>query len=348
MVHAPDRGMCEQLVNIANPENGLFGVIAIHVARNGLSAGGCRFWSYPNHASMVEDAIRLARGMSYKNALAGLPFGGGKAVLNVPSGRFNREAMFQAFGDAVAALGGRYVTAEDVGTTIVDMRAVRSRTRYVAGLDAKPGEAGGDPSPWTALGVFESMKAAAHWAGFPLHGATVAVQGVGNVGARLCQLLHDHGANLAVADIDPQRTLEMVSRYGARSVAIEEIAGIEADVFAPCALGGGINDQSIPLLKAKLICGGANNQLLSERHGDDLRQRGIVYAPDYVVNAGGIINVIAEHLGEGTQSVESRIRQIAPRLISILDDAAARGAPTSAVADDMARTIIANDCVVAA
>jgi leucine dehydrogenase len=326
---------------VDDPQTGLVAVIAVHSAALGPAAGGCRFWRYPDKDRMIADAARLAKGMSYKNALAGLPFGGGKAVIQRPDGEFDRAALFAAFGDAVAALGGAYITAEDVGTSIADMQAIRSRTRFVAGLESAAGIAGGDPSPWTALGIFEGMMAAAGMRGISLCGATVAVQGVGNVGGRLCRLLAEEGAALIVADIDEVRAATVARELGGRQVGIDEILEAEAEILAPCALGGALNDRTIPRLRAEVICGGANNQLEQERHGELLRERGCLYAPDYVVNAGGIINVSAEYLGESCREVEGRVRQIAPRLLQILRRAEETGLPSNRVADDLAQEVIA-------
>lgn len=331
----------ERLHVVDDPQTGLVAVIAVHSTALGPAAGGCRFWSYPDKNRMIHDATRLAQGMSYKNALADLPFGGGKAVIQRPETEFDRAALFAAFGDAVEALGGTYITAEDVGTTVADMRAIRSRTRFVAGLDSADGIAGGDPSPWTALGVFESMKAAAGMRGIALRGATVAVQGVGNVGGRLCKLLAQEGAALIVADIDEARAARAAQELGGRHVGIDEIMEAEAEILAPCALGGSLNDQTIPRLHAEVICGGANNQLEHARHGELLRERGCLYAPDYVVNAGGIINVSAEYLGESAEQVEGRVRHIAPRLVKILRRAEEQGLASNRVADDLAREVIA-------
>lgn len=333
----------EELRVIDDARTGTVGIIAIHSTALGPAAGGCRLWHYDGLAEVTADAVRLARGMSYKNAMAGLPFGGGKAVLQRPNGAFDRAALFRVFADAVADLGGRYITAEDVGTCVADMRLVRERTPYVAGLDAKPGRAGGDPSPWTALGVFESMKAAAQFGfGCGLDRLTVAVQGVGNVGAALCRLLRDAGARLIVADVDRARVEALAREVGAELVGSDEILGVQADVLAPCALGAVLNQRTIPLLRAKLVCGAANNQLATEADGEALRERGILYAPDYVVNAGGIINVAAEYLGETSAQVEQRVHQIAGRLLTVLRQATAEQRPPSVVADEMAFQIIAS------
>jgi leucine dehydrogenase len=249
----------ERLQVIKDADTGLTGVIAIHSTALGPAAGGCRFLTYAEPDKLITDAVRLARGMSYKNALAGLSFGGGKAALQRPAGDFDRTACFEAFGRTVEAPSGLYVTAEDVGTFVGDMQAVRSQTRFVAGLKPMNGSAGGDPSPWTALGVFESMKAAASMLKIPLGGATVAVQGTGNVGSGLCRLLAGEGARLIVADVNEARAGKVAAQFGARQVGVDEILEVSADVLAPCALGSVLDAHSIPRINATLICGGANN-----------------------------------------------------------------------------------------
>lgn len=337
----PNTEAHEQVHIIDDASTGLRGMIAIHSTTLGPAAGGCRLWRYENAQAMERDALRLSRGMSYKNAMAGLPFGGGKAVLQLPAEPFDRDALFAALGNAVEALDGRYITAEDVGTTLEDMKVVSERTRFVAGLKARRGKAGGDPSPWTALGVFEAMKVASSVAlGADLEGLTVAVQGTGNVGASLCRMLANAGVKLVIADIDRRRVALLERVHGARVVPVDEIASVQADIFAPCALGGVLNAKSIPQLKARLVCGGANNQLATEADGDALTARGIAYAPDYVVNAGGIINVTAEYLGETTQQVEARVHCIAGRLDTVLKLAAVEKVSSARVADRLAQQII--------
>jgi leucine dehydrogenase len=340
--HIIGRNDLQQSLHIINDEQSdLSGVIAIHSAALGPAAGGCRFWHYASNEEMTRDAVRLARGMSYKNALAGLPFGGGKAVLRRPTGAVDRAAIFRIFGEAVAALNGRYITAEDVGTSIEDMKVVRQQTPFVAGLEPKPGKAGGDPSPWTALGIFQSMQAAAHFTyGSDMAGLTVAVQGVGNVGANLCSLIKQAGGKLIIADVDRHRVDLLAAELDAKVVSADDILKVEADIFAPCALGAVLNERTIPNLKARIICGGANNQLATDEDGEALRKRGIVYAPDYLVNAGGIINVTAEYLGETTEHVRQRVGQIAHRLTTILAAADRDQKPTHKVADEAAEQII--------
>jgi leucine dehydrogenase len=334
--------LVEDLHLVDDSASGAFGVIALHSTALGPAAGGCRFWSYASRDAMITDAMRLARGMSYKNAIAGLPFGGGKAVLQRPAGPFDRKRLFQAFGKVVAELGGRYVTAEDVGTTVADMEIVSGWTRHVAGLAARPGNAGGDPSPWTALGVFKSMQEASRIAlGSDVRGLTVTVQGVGNVGARLCGLLAEAGARLIVSDMDEARAAAVAAQYGARLVSSDAVLAADADILAPCALGAVLNMISIPALKVGLVCGAANNRLATDADGDALRERGIAYAPDYVVNAGSIINVAAEYLGETPSDVTRRIDTIAGRVSQIMRRAADEGRSAQLVADEMARSLIA-------
>ncbi|MEE4453341.1 Leu/Phe/Val dehydrogenase [Novosphingobium resinovorum] len=330
-----------EYIRLSDEAAGLDGVIAIHSTARGPAAGGCRLWTYDDPGAAMTDAFRLAEGMSYKNAMAGLPFGGGKAVLRRPPGAFDRRALFEAFGRAVEKLDGRYVTAEDVGTGVSDMECVARHTRHVAGRTALPGLAGGDPSPWTALGVFEAMKAAVEFRySSGLAGLRVAVSGVGNVGAGLARLAHGAGARLVVADIDPLRCARLAEELGAEVVGIEAIAGVEAEVFAPCALGGALDEATVLALQARVVCGAANNQLASPDMADLLVERGIAYAPDYVVNAGGIINVAAEYLGESEGEVKGRVMEIGPRTRTILDAAGRDGLPPPVVADRMAEELM--------
>ncbi|MFN3817648.1 Leu/Phe/Val dehydrogenase [Blastomonas sp.] len=330
-------------VRLHDPASGLDGYIALHETDLGPAAGGCRLWSYADGDAAQADAVRLARGMTYKNALAGLPFSGGKAVLRRPEKDFDRTALFQAFGRAVAQLDGRYVTAEDVGTSVADMQVVASMSRHVAGLPPEAGCAGGDPSPWTALGVFESMQVGvAQVLGRSLEGVTVAVQGVGNVGADLCRRLQGAGARLVIADTDAARCFALAKEVGASVVGVDQIASVEADVFAPCALGGALDHEVAKNLKARLVCGAANNQLATPDVAALLLDRGIVYLPDYVVNAGGIISVSAEYLGEDAGHVGQRVAAIAPRVAALLARATAENRSPAEVADEMAEQVIAN------
>jgi leucine dehydrogenase len=289
----------------------------------------------------VGDALRLSRGMSYKNAMAGLPLGGGKSVIMRPEGPFDRAALFRAFGDAVESLHGRYLTAEDVGTSIPDMEMVHSRTRYVAGLSARPGRAGGDPSPWTAMGVFLSLRhAVERQLGRGLDGTTVAIQGVGHVGLGLARLLHREGARLVVADADSDRARGVAAELGAALVDPSAILAADVDVVAPCALGAVLDERSIAAMKAKIVCGAANNQLATEADGEALRLRGILYAPDYVVNSGGIISACAEFLNEDVAKVEQRVARIPLRLACVFDRAENKKVSPATIADEMACEII--------
>jgi leucine dehydrogenase len=276
--------------------------------------------------------------MSYKNALAELPFGGGKSVIIPPAGAFERRALFEAFGRAVESLGGRYITAEDVGSNVADMQAVATQTRHVGGLPPQDGRAGGDPSPWTALGVFLSIEAALAWrTGRTLAGAKVTVQGAGAVGADLCRRLAEAGAAVTLADVDAGRALAVAERNGAYVVDPRDIHRVAADVFAPCALGAGLNALTLGDIAAPIICGAANNQLADAAIGEALSRRGKLYCPDYVVNAGGIIAVHGEGAALALADVATKIAAIPGRLVDILKRAERSGLAPEAVADRTAR-----------
>lgn len=334
----------EEVVRLDDPQAGLSGVIVIHSTRLGPAAGGCRFLDYPSDAAALADALRLAEGMSYKNALAGLPLGGGKAVLRRPPGDFDRAALFRAFGRAVASLGGRYVTAEDIGTRVDDMERVAESAAHVAGLPARPGIPGGDPSPWTALGVLKAMEVAV-WRklGTGLADVRVAVQGLGQVGFALCELLHRSGAELVVAEPRSAVAARAANLFGAEVMSSRALLEARVDVFAPCALGAILDAQSVRRLRAKVVCGAANNQLAAPAEGVALVERGILYAPDYLVNAGGIINVAAEHLGWEAEAARTRVERIGDRLSEVLDFADANHMAPHAAADSLARAIIAGE-----
>jgi leucine dehydrogenase len=327
----------EQVVMLDEPEKGLRGLICIHSTALGPAMGGCRQAAYPTSAAALSDALRLSRGMSYKNAMAGLPAGGGKAVLYNAEPHASRETRWLAFAEAVESLRGRYITAEDVGTSIADMEIVSRRTRFVAGLPSRAGKAGGDPSIWTALGVFTAMEACL---GRPMSTARIAVQGLGAVGYKLCERLHRAGARLVVSDVDQNLTARAMREFGAESVAPDRIHAASADVFSPNALGSILNEQTIPELGAPTVCGGANNQLESPQSGRSLLERGVTYAPDYVVNAGGIINVVAEFRGEAASRVEDQVRAIGPRVHNLLARAKAEGRPPGDFADEIARGLM--------
>jgi leucine dehydrogenase len=330
----------ERVVFGYDEATGLRSVIAIHSTTLGPAAGGCRMWPYATTSDAVTDVLRLSRGMSYKNAMAGLPFGGGKAVIIGDSRKAKTPELFQAYGRFVESLGGRYVTAEDVGTTTADMEHVARVTGFVSGLGRKPGEAGGDPAPKTALGVFLALKAAARFklGRSDLQGLRVGVQGVGGVGYHLCQLLAPEGVKLRVADVRAAAALRVSEEFGAVVVPPEAVLSEEVDILAPCALGAVLNAQSIPLIRARVIAGAANNQLAEEKDGTALQLAGVLYAPDYVVNAGGIISVAREYRGGATEAqVTTEIHAIPARLTEIFERARREGRPTNIVADQMAR-----------
>ena len=339
---APDFDAHEAVHFAHDPETGLNAVIAIHSTYLGPAAGGARWWSYADDAAALTDALRLSRGMSYKNAMAGLPMGGGKAVL-LKGAAPKTEALLEAFGRTIDSLGGRYVTAEDVGMSDADMTVIARATRHVSGLPVAGGAAGGNPGPSTAEGVFVGMRAAVAFAlgRHDFNGVHVAIQGLGSVGGALAEKLAVAGARLTLADIDAARAQAYAARLGATAVPVAEIARVSADVFSPNALGAGLDAATIAGLNVAVVAGAANNQLATPEDGARLAARGILYAPDYVINAGGIINVVAEYLGQGdAASVAQAIARIEGRLADIFGEAARTGLPTDAVADAMARQAI--------
>src|SRR3954454_10108134 len=273
-------------------------IVAIHDSRLGPALGGCRFIEYDTDEAAYIDALRLARGMTYKAAITGLGHGGGKSVIIKPKRHFDRSALFTAFGKFIENLRGHYITAEDSGTGLEDMEIIRTQTKHVTGIDPSHGGSG-DPSPFTALGVRRGIEACVKFklGRNSLEGVHVAVQGVGHVGYFLCKELHAAGAKLTVADVDKLKAERAQREFGASTTNIEDIAKVQCDVFAPCALGAGLNDTTIPDLHAPIVAGAANNQLLEPRHGDDLHARGILYAPDYAINAGALVNVAQEVKG---------------------------------------------------
>lgn len=324
----------EQVVVCSDPTAGYRGIIAIHSTTLGPALGGTRFWKYANDDEAVIDALRLSRGMTYKNAVAGLNLGGGKAVIIGDNKTKSREMIFRAHGRFVESLGGRYVTAEDVGTSPADMDFVQMETEYVAGLAGRSG----DPSPVTAHGVFRTIEASAQflWGSDDLTSRTVSLQGCGHVGYYLAKELSQAGAKLIVTDIDAERVRRVVSEFGATAVKPDEIYGVEADVFAPCALGAIINDKTIPQLRVEVVAGGANNQLAEPRHGDQLEERGILYAPDYVANAGGVINVYSELAGWDSSRSLRKADEIYDTILGVFEIAKQDGVPTYQAADRLA------------
>ncbi|MGV3487703.1 MAG: Leu/Phe/Val dehydrogenase [Tuberibacillus sp.] len=333
----------EQLVVCQDKESGLKAFICIHDTTLGPALGGLRMWTYESEEAAIEDALRLARGMTYKNAAAGLNLGGGKTVIMGDPRKDKNEAMFRALGRFIQGLNGRYITAEDVGTTVEDMDIIHEETDYVTGISTAFGSSG-NPSPVTAYGVYKGMKAAAKVAfgSDSLEGKTVAVQGVGNVAYALCEYLHKEGANLILTDINEEALNRAVNAFGAKAVAPNDIYGVDCDIFAPCALGAIINDETIPLLKAKVIAGSANNQLRDERHGDIIHEKGIIYAPDYVINAGGVINVADELVGYNRERALKKVEGLYDNLMKIFAISEQEGIPTYKAADRMAEQRIAS------
>ena len=319
--------------------SGLRAVIAIHSSALGPAAGGCRMWKYGSGDEMLQDVLRLSQGMSYKNAMADIPLGGGKAVIWGDARSDKSPELFRAFGRAVESLHGQYYTAEDVGIDVADMQIVREETAYVAGLDEGVA-ASGDPSPITARGVFLGIRETAKRAfgTDDLSNRTIAVQGVGSVGGHVCQYLAEAGAKLIVTDIDADALAVVSARDGATIVAPDEIYDVDADIFAPCALGAVVNDDTLRRFKVKAIAGAANNQLIVPEMGEFLRRAGILYAPDYVINGGGIINVAAEISGTYSRTwVDQKLDTLMHTLGEVLDEALSSETPTTEVADTIAR-----------
>ena len=329
----------EQVVMCSDPSIGYRGILAVHSTRLGPALGGTRFWQYETDEEAIIDALRLSRGMTYKNAVAGLHLGGGKSIIIGDNKTKDRESIFRAHGRFVETLGGRYITAEDVGTSTQDMAFVHMETGHVAGLAGKSG----DPSPVTAHGVFRAVQASTcqKWGSDSLAGKTVAIQGCGSVGSYLAKELHEAGAKLIVSDIDSAKAARVSKLTGAEIVEGDAIFTTDADIFSPCALGGIINDTTIPKLKVQIVAGGANNQLLEERHGDELGRRGILYAPDYVANSGGVINVYGEIAGWDAQRALDKADDIYDTILKVFDIAEAQHIPTYVAADRLAEQRLA-------
>ncbi|MGH8187453.1 MAG: Leu/Phe/Val dehydrogenase, partial [Steroidobacteraceae bacterium] len=333
----------ERVAFADDAKSGLRAIIALHSTRRGPGAGGARFWQYASSDEALTDALRLSRGMSYKNAMAALPFGGGKAVVLVDPEQKKSPQLLQALGRFVESLHGRYITAEDVGATVADMEIVATQTSYVSGLPRTAVDADGNPAPKTAFGVHVSIKAAVEFklGRQQLDGVTVAVQGLGGVGYALCRLLAAEGAKLRVADVRPEVVQRACGEFGAVASQPDAILFERVDVLAPCALGAVFDSTTIPRLQASIIAGAANNQLATAQDGARLHAAGILYAPDYVVNAGGIISVGREYLGGATaESIEAEIKKIPQRLRTIFERSQAENRPTSDIADEWARRLI--------
>jgi leucine dehydrogenase len=330
----PDFDGHEQVVFSQNDRHGLRSIIAIHDTTLGPALGGCRIWKYETEADALSDVLRLSRGMSYKAALAGLPLGGGKSVILADSRSEKTPAMMRAMGRAVERLGGRYIIAEDVGAEVADMDEIARETRHVSGVSGGVG----DPSPWTAEGVFMSLQAAVrHRLERDLAGMRVSVKGLGHVGSHLCRMLAGAGAELLVSDIRDEAVRRIVTAHGATAVPVEGAHGVEADVFAPCALGAGLNETTIPEIRALVVCGAANNQLAVA--GDDTRlaERGILYAPDYLVNAGGLISVARPSTGLSDAEAKAKLLRIPETLLHVFELAGNEGIAPGAAADRLAQ-----------
>jgi leucine dehydrogenase len=339
----PDFDAHEEVHFLTDEKCGLKAIIAVHSTHLGPAAGGARFWHYAKDDDALTDALRLSRGMSYKNAMAGLPLGGGKSVILANADRTKTPELLHAFGKAVDRLGGRYITAEDVGINVSDMIEVARSTQYVAGLPNSSGDVGGDPGPHTALGVFLGIKAAVKRAlgKDSLKGLHIAMQGAGSVATGVALHACAEGAKLSIADIDAAKAKKLADRAGGEVVSPDDILTLDADVLSPCALGAILNDKSIGELRVPIVAGAANNQLATDEDGQRLQARGILYAPDYVINAGGIINVCTEYLGDGDASlVRERIQGIPVRLEEIWTESKQSGRDPAAVADAMAQRLI--------
>jgi len=338
----------EQVVFCRDPESGLKAIIAVHNRNLGPALGGCRMWPYASEEEAISDALRLSRGMTYKSALAGLALGGGKSVILGNPRTEKTEALLKAMGRFVDSLGGRYIAAEDSGTSVADIKVIGTQTRFVSGIadkeggvDAKGGEhapRSGDPSPATAYGTYCGIQAAVRFAlnRHDLDGVKVAIQGVGNVGFDLARRLRGAGAKLWITDIYGESLHKAAQELGATAVGADEIYGLDVDVFAPCALGAILNDRTIPQLKARIVAGAANNQLAEARHGVELMRRGILYAPDYAINAGGIIDVFHERQGYDPERVRQHIEGIGQTLATIFERARHEEKPTAEIADALA------------
>ena len=331
----------EQVVFVSDDKSGLKAIIAVHNSNLGPALGGCRMWPYASEEEAVRDVLRLSRGMTYKSAMANLKLGGGKSVIIGNPRTQKTPELLAAFARALEQLNGRYIAAEDSGTSVADMKYMTQFTQHVAGIHDKPSDEGtrsGDPSPATAYGTFIGIKAAVKekLGRDSLEGLRVAVQGVGNVGFDLARQLKAAGVQLWVTDIHREPLLQAGKELGATVVAPDEIFGLDVDVFAPCALGAILNDSTIPQLKAKVVAGASNNQLAEPRHGVELMKRGILYAPDYVINAGGIIDVYHERIGFDRAALLKHIEGIHDNLMEVFERACKEERPTGEVADAIA------------
>ena len=320
-----------------DPRTGLQAIIAVHNTHLGPALGGCRYLLYPDTASAVADAARLARGMSYKAALAGLPFGGGKAVLIRPAHVPNRAALFEAFGGFIETLKGGYITAVDSGTSAADMDCIAQRTQHVTSTSRA-----GDPSPHTAMGVFAGIRASAmaRLGSDDLQGLRIAVQGLGHVGYALAEQLVAAGAELLVSDLDAGRLQLAVQQLAVQPVRSEALASSPCDIFVPCGLGGVLNQQTVAQLRCAVVAGAANNQLASPEIAELLEARGILYAPDYVINSGGLIYVARTHQGASSTEITTHLAQIGQRLTEVYAHAQAENRSPARIADQLAERLL--------
>ena len=327
----------EQIVFCHNKDVGLKAIIAIHNTVLGPALGGTRMWPYASEQEALNDVLRLSRGMTYKNAVAGLNLGGGKAVIIGDPASDKSEGLFRAFGQFVESLAGRYITAEDVGIDVNDMELVYRETQYVTGVHQVHGGSG-DPSPFTDYGTMQGLLAALNrkFGNEEVGSYSYAVQGLGHVGIEFVKLLKERGAKVFVTDINKDRVARAVDEYGAEAVGLDEIYDVDVDVYSPCALGGTVNEQTLPRLKAKIICGAANNQLATNEIGDEVEKRGILYAPDYAVNAGGVMNISLEIDGYNRERAMRMMRTIYHNLTRIFEIAERDGIPTYRAADRLA------------
>ena len=329
----------EQVVFCSDKATGLKAIIAVHSTALGAAVGGCRMWDYASDEDALVDVLRLSKGMTYKNAMAGLKMGGGKSVIIGDAKTIKSEALFKAFGEALNGLGGRYLSAEDVNITTADIAIANTVTPYVTGTEGKSG----NPAPFTALGTFLGIKASVKhkFNKDDLTGLRVSIQGLGSVGYYLCEHLHKAGAKLVVTDLNQMALDKVATEFGAEVVGLDEIYDQDVDIYSPCALGATINDNTIDRIKAKIIAGCANNQLAEAKHGQILLDKGILYAPDYVINAGGIINISFEE-NYCVESATKKVEEIYHTLLNVYNKADAAVKPTGVIADEMAREIIAN------
>src|SRR3989338_2822122 len=333
----------EQVVFCQDKQSGLKAIIAIHSTLLGPALGGVRMWPYETENDALRDVLRLSRGMTYKAAVTGLELGGGKAVIIADPKKDKSPELFEAFGRFVHTLGGRYITAEDVGINVEDVNVIHTQTKYVVGTGKNEGGSG-DPSPYTALGVFQGIKASLEktFGNNNLSGRVIAIQGVGAVGAKLAKLLVAEGARVLVSDIDLEKIRRLENEIALEAVDDSSIYDLDCDVFAPCALGSILNDKTIPRLKCRVIAGGANNQLERREHAEVLKKRGILYAPDYVINAGGLISVFQEIQGYDEKECRERVKAVYQTLSQVFDIAKENNITTAIAADRLVEMKLAD------